>query len=51
MWGWGRDTREGEGLIGQLEIYFSVAFIFFHINDGKDLKTWLMTLPAKNVIS
>lgn len=31
---------------------FVFSCFFFHTSDGKDLKTWLMTLPTKiNLIS
>lgn len=30
-------------------VFFVCVFCFFHIKDGKDLKTWLMTLPEKKM--
>lgn len=38
----GKGTRGGAGVL---------VFVFFLINDGKDLKTFAMALPAKTIIS
>lgn len=50
----GGGTRAGGGSWRIIFWVFFVCFFlfFFHTSDGKDLKTWLMTLPTEiNLIS